>query len=83
MKRIIQAVCLTALLAAVQSASAIVRDRHDWMPSSQVESTYPADAEASFNLPALESYADRHEGDKERQAGDSFPVNVAGVVIDD
>ena len=47
MKRIIQTLVLTAFIAATQSAWSIVRDRHDWMPKPQVESPFPADAEAS------------------------------------
>jgi hypothetical protein len=48
MKRSIQLLVLTVLLSGVQLASA------------NVMSTFPADAEASYNLPAIESYAERH-----------------------
>ena len=44
--------------------------------------TFPADAEASYNLPAIESYSDQHQSDREQQTGDPFPVNLAGVMID-
>ncbi|HEV7802021.1 MAG TPA: hypothetical protein VGP15_13175 [Burkholderiales bacterium] len=81
MKRILQTLLLAAMFVATQSAWSIVRDRHDWLP--QVESPYPMDAEASFNLPALGTYADRHEGDKQNQQGDPFPANMAGIVIGD
>jgi hypothetical protein len=48
MKRSIQLLVLSVLISSVQLASA------------SVVSTFPADAEASHNLPAIESYADRH-----------------------
>jgi hypothetical protein len=83
MKRIFQTLVLAALVASTQSAWSIVRDRHDWLPAPQVETPYPADAEASFNLPPLDTYADQHKGDKQQQPGDPFPVNLAGVMIDD
>jgi hypothetical protein len=83
MKRIVQALALTALIAGTQSAWSIVRDRHEWMPKPQVVSPYPADAEASFTLVPFDTYADRHEGDRELQTGDPFPGNLAGIVIDD
>ena len=83
MKRIIQTLVLTAFMAGTQSAWSIVRDRHEWMPNLQVESTYPADAEASFNLAPFDTYADQHESDRELQMGDPFPVNLAGSAIDD
>jgi hypothetical protein len=83
MKRIIKAVVVTALIASTQSAWSIVRDRHEWLPSPQVEAPFPADAEASYNLPALDTYSDKHKGDREQQTGDPFPLNLAGVMIDD
>jgi hypothetical protein len=83
MKRIIQTLFLTALIAGTQNAWSIVRDKHDWMPKVLVESPYPADAEASFTLAPFDSYADRHERDRELQTGAPFPVNIAGIVIGD
>ena len=82
MKRIIKAVVVMGLIVSTQSAWSIVRDRHEWLPNPQVETPFPADAEASYNLPALDSYSDHHKSDKEHQMGDPFPVNLAGVMID-
>jgi hypothetical protein len=48
MKRTIQVLVLSVLASAVQLANA------------SVVSSFPADAEATYNLPALESYAERH-----------------------
>ena len=81
MKRIVKAVCFTALLAATQGAFATVRDMHDWTP--RITSSFPSDAEASYNLPALETYADRYQSNNDQQAGNSFSASVAAVVIDD
>lgn len=82
MKRIIKAVVVMGLIVSTQSAWSIVRDRHEWLPNPQVETPFPADAEASYSLPAIDSYSDRHQGDREQQTGDAFPVNLAGVMID-
>jgi hypothetical protein len=70
-------------MAGTQDAWSIVRDRHDCMPKVLVESPYPADAEASFTLAPFESYVHRHEGNRELQTGDTFPVNIGGIVIGD
>jgi hypothetical protein len=53
MKRSIQLLVLSVLASSVQLSNA------------HVVSTFPSDAEASYNLPAIESYAERHA----RQAG--------------
>jgi hypothetical protein len=82
MKPIIHMLFLTALIASTQSAWSIVRERYEWMPSPQVESPFPADAEGGFNLPPLDSYADRHKDDTELQTGDAFPANFAGIRMD-
>ena len=71
MKRIVKALCLAALLAVTQGAFA------------KVTPTFPSDAEASYNLPALETYADRHQSNNDKQASNSFSASVAAVVIDD
>ena len=44
-------------------------------------SPFPADAEASYNLPAVETYADRHAADANAEA--SQPMLLAQVAIDD
>jgi hypothetical protein len=69
MKRIIHMLFLTALIVATQSAWPIVRDQHAWLPSPQVESPFPADAEGGLNLPPLDTYADQHKGDKALRTG--------------
>ena len=81
MKRMLQVLAVTALLFGTQSAWSIVKQGHDWLP--QAGSVFPADAEANFSLPALATYSDRYEGEQRDQAGDAFPVNLAGVMIDD
>jgi hypothetical protein len=83
MKRIIHMLFLTALMVATQSAWSIVHDRYGWMPSPQVETPFPADAEGGFNLPPLDTYADQDKVNKELQTGNPFPANLAGVTIDD
>jgi hypothetical protein len=61
MKPIIHTLFLTALIASTQSAWSIVRERYEWMPSPQVESPFPADAEGGFNLPPLDSDAQQDQ----------------------
>jgi hypothetical protein len=53
MKRIIHMLFLTALIVPTQSAWSIVRDQHAWLPSPEVESPFPADADGTFSLPLL------------------------------
>ena len=81
MKRMLQVLAVAALLFGTQSAWSIVKQGHDWLPKA--DSVFPADAEANFNLPALATYSDRYPAAQPDQAGDAFPVNLAGVRIDD
>jgi hypothetical protein len=39
-------------------------------------SPFPADAEASYNLPAISSYAEQHAGDTWTSAQSSFPADA-------
>jgi hypothetical protein len=55
MKRIIHLLFLAAVIASTQSAWSSVRERLEWLPSPEVESPFPADAEGG-----LQSAAARH-----------------------
>ena len=68
MKRAIHILFLTALILATQSAWSVVQDRYGWLPSPQVESPFPADAEDGF-VPPLDNYADQHKGDRALPTG--------------
>ena len=81
MKRKAQLLVLSVLMFGVQSVA-----------SASTESPYPADAEASYDLPALETHADRQArmgdspgswgvGKREVQPHDPFPFG--GGLIDD
>ena len=65
MKRIIHVLFLAAVIVSTQSAWSSVRDRYEWLPSPEVESPFPADAEGGFQSAALDTYADQHKGDNE------------------
>ena len=57
--------------------------------SAGAQASFPSDAEASYDVPARQTYADRHAGDtgaawgvSRRQSTDPFPVGSDQIFLD-